>query len=325
MSQATGRSKNPNASTWVSLAAIVVVTIGGALFVLDLAPPSSDQDVTRPVCGFPSTEPSGLDSASVESAESETSHAPAATDRETSGESLVDGEDTASQFMRGVARLTRKWAEQGDAAAQVNLGAMYGDGTGVPKDYHEAMRWYRKAAEQGFAAAQHNLGFMYLNGRGVPKDDREAVRWYRKAAEQGFVAAQIYLGFTYQDGRGVPKDYHEAMRWFRKAAEQGDATAQSGLGFMYANGTGVPKDDREAALWYRKAAEQGFAVAQFTLAVMYWNGQGVPKDDVQAYAWANLAAAQGVESARELREDLSGHMTRAQIAEAQTLSRDLAH
>ena len=325
MSQTTDGSKNSKAATRVSLATITVLTIGGALFVLDLAPPSSDQDVTRPVCGFPSTEPSGLDSASVESAESETSHAPAATDRETSGESLVDGEDTASQIMREVARLTRKWAEQGDAAAQASLGDMYRDGSGVLKDDREAARWYLKAAEQGDAAAQVNLGIMYQYGRGVPKDDREAARWYRKAAEQGNAAAQNNLAFMYQYGSGVPKDDREAARWYRKAAEQGFAAAQVTLGSMYHYGSGVPKDDREAVRWYRKATEQGFADAQFNLAVMYWNGEGVPKDDVQAYAWANLAAAQGHESARELREDLSGYMTRAQIAEAQKLSRDLAH
>ena len=47
------------------------------------------------------------------------------------------------------------------------------------------MYWYRLAADQGDAAAQFNLGVMYDNGRGVLKDEAEAVRWYRLAAEQG--------------------------------------------------------------------------------------------------------------------------------------------
>ena len=93
---------------------------------------------------------------------------------------------------------------------------------------------------------------------------------------------------------------------------------------MYHEGRGIPKDDRQAVQWYRKAAEQGDAIAQFNLGLKYANGEGVPKDDVQAYAWANLAGAQGHESARELRADLSANMTRAQIAEAQKLSRELA-
>ena len=93
---------------------------------------------------------------------------------------------------------------------------------------------------------------------------------------------------------------------------------------MYGEGRGVPKDDVQAALWYRRAAEQGYADAQYSLGLMYGVGEGVPKDEVQAYVWMNLAAAQGHESAREIRAGLSGHMSRAEIAEAQKLSRELA-
>ncbi|MSR43556.1 MAG: hypothetical protein EXS19_05920, partial [Pedosphaera sp.] len=39
--------------------------------------------------------------------------------------------------------------------------------------------------EKGDASAQYNLGVMYANGLGVPKDEVEAVKWYRKAADQG--------------------------------------------------------------------------------------------------------------------------------------------
>ena len=45
---------------------------------------------------------------------------------------------------------------------------MYYQGQGVPQDYAEAVSWYRLAAEQGNATAQSNLGAMYDNGRGVP-------------------------------------------------------------------------------------------------------------------------------------------------------------
>ena len=71
----------------------------------------------------------------------------------------------------------------------------------------------RQAAEQGYAYAQNNLGVMYANGRGVPKDDAEAVRWFRLAAEQGDAAAQYNLGLMYANGEGVPKDDAEAVRW----------------------------------------------------------------------------------------------------------------
>jgi TPR repeat protein len=111
------------------------------------------------------------------------------------------------------------------------------------KDYRTAFAGFKKLAEQGHAPAQFNLGFMYDNGEGVPKDSQQAVVWYRKAAEQGDVHAQNNLGFMYGNGQGVPKDEQQAAAWYRKAAEQGYAGAQNNLGVMYYMGEGVPKDD----------------------------------------------------------------------------------
>ena len=68
------------------------------------------------------------------------------------------------------AELTRQAAEQGAAEAQYNLGSMYADGRGVPKDEAEAARWYRLAADQGDASAQFMLAGMYALGQGAPKD-----------------------------------------------------------------------------------------------------------------------------------------------------------
>ena len=84
-------------------------------------------------------------------------------------------------FTRGIQRR----AEQGEAEAQTNLGALHLVGSGVPQDYVEAAAWFRKAAEQGHAGAANLLGERYDLGEGVPQDYVEAVTWYRLAAEQG--------------------------------------------------------------------------------------------------------------------------------------------
>ena len=55
---------------------------------------------------------------------------------------------------------------------------------------------------------------------------------------------------------------------------------------------------------------------------MYFGGEGVPVDYVMAYVWWNLAAAQGNETARKFKGRAKDKMTPAQIAEAQTLSRE---
>jgi hypothetical protein len=51
-----------------------------------------------------------------------------------------------------------------------------------PRNDFEAARWCRKAADQGLPAAQLQLGLMYLNGQGIPKDFVEALKWATLAA-----------------------------------------------------------------------------------------------------------------------------------------------
>ena len=75
-------------------------------------------------------------------------------------------------------------------------------GRGVPQDYTQAALWYRKAAEQGNAEAQYDLGALYVKGQGVPQDYAQAALWYRKAAEQGDAEAQWRLGGLYYEGPG---------------------------------------------------------------------------------------------------------------------------
>ena len=54
----------------------------------------------------------------------------------------------------------------------------------MPKDYKEAVKWYRKAADQEDATAQFNLGAMYYYGRGVEQDFVEAHKWFVLSASR---------------------------------------------------------------------------------------------------------------------------------------------
>ena len=57
-----------------------------------------------------------------------------------------------------------------------------GEGAYNRGDYGTALREWRPLAEQGNAAAQYNLGFMYRNGQGVTQDYAQAHMWYNLAA-----------------------------------------------------------------------------------------------------------------------------------------------
>ena len=73
----------------------------------------------------------------------------------------------------------RKSAENGDPMLQLNIGIMFLEGTGLPKDLPEAFRWFKKSAENGCAYGMVNLGKMYFNGWGTTPDNLRAYAWVK--------------------------------------------------------------------------------------------------------------------------------------------------
>ena len=146
-------------------------------------------------------------------------------------------------------------ADQGYSVAQFNLGKMYADGRGVPRNDTEAVRWYRMAANQGNRSAQFNLGLMYEDGKGVPKNDTEAVRWWRMAADQGLSDAQLNLGYMYWNGRGVTKNNILAYKWGSLAAAQGNEKARENLHIIERTMTReqIAEAQRLAATFYARS------------------------------------------------------------------------
>ena len=65
------------------------------------------------------------------------------------------GESTSS----GDFESFRNLAEQGDAAAQYELGNAYYYSDNVEANYSEALNWYREAAEQALVEARYFLGY----------------------------------------------------------------------------------------------------------------------------------------------------------------------
>lgn len=91
----------------------------------------------------------------------------------------------ADRRIRAALPAIRKFADEGRAWAQSDIGSLYEDGLVLPRDFGEAVYWYRSAAEQGYPGAQTNLGLMYARGRGVSSSRRTAIQWFQRAAKQG--------------------------------------------------------------------------------------------------------------------------------------------
>ncbi|WP_281016844.1 MULTISPECIES: tetratricopeptide repeat protein [unclassified Minwuia] len=162
-------------------------------------------------------------------------------------------------FLEGVAAYNRGdfaaaadiWREDaaaGDAAAQRNLGLLYLNGQGVPKNEAAAAEWFRRSSDQGFPRASANLGEMYLRGVGVPRDPERAVTFFQRAAEAGLAEAQYNLAILTEAGFGVKKDTELARRWFERAAAGGHAPARERLRQMAPpEAASVDDDEVEAA------------------------------------------------------------------------------
>ncbi len=135
----------------------------------------------------------------------------------------ADFEAGVEAYKRGDhATALKEWrplAEQGDASAQVALGAMYFYGRGTTQDYAEAVKWYRLAAEQGQADAQHDLGLMYYFGHGVPQDYVQAHMWYGLAAGRSSPGEDRDQLISYRDeveAKMSPEQIAEAERLARE-------------------------------------------------------------------------------------------------------------
>ena len=198
---------------------------------------------------------------------------------------------------------TIKAAKQGSAAAQNNLGWMYGTGNGVDLDYNEAFKWYRKSADQGDDWGQFNLALMYMDGRGVSSDYFIAHDWYKKSANQGHTGAFNNLGLDYKtglmygDSKGniIKSDYREAVKWLDKGIEFGCATCASMLYEIYIEKNNINADPVYLNKLYNpKLAveslelgdEMGYEMAPSMLGSIYLTGdESIEQDLKKALFW----------------------------------------
>ena len=114
------------------------------------------------------------------------------------------------------------------------------------KDMNKAIQLYTLSADQGNADAQLRLGACYVSGYGVEKDMKKSIELYTLSADQGNANAQFGLGSWYSYGYGVEKDIKKAIHLYTLSADQGNANAQYNLANCYENGEGVEKDMNKA-------------------------------------------------------------------------------
>src|SRR5712675_510670 len=143
--------------------------------------------------------------------------------------------------------------------ALYQLGRAYAAGGQMP----DAIAAWRKAADKGSSSAMVELGVLYGTGSGVARDEAQARKLFERAAQAGNPRGVTNLAAlaALSDGGGAPSDPVQARAHLSRAAETNSAEAQYQLGVMTAEGIGGPKDDVAARALFEKAAAQGHAGA----------------------------------------------------------------
>ena len=146
----------------------------------------------------------------------------------------------------------RKAIDKGSTTAMVELGVMFGTGTGVPQDAAQARALFERAAQAGNPRGVTNLAA--LTG-GAPPSDPQSRALLPKPRSCGSAEAQYQLGLmaTWVGGQ----DDVTARAWFEKAAAQNHPGALLQLGAFAQSGRGGPQDASAAKAYYESAAALG--------------------------------------------------------------------
>ncbi|MET4390187.1 TPR repeat protein [Bradyrhizobium sp. F1.4.3] len=165
----------------------------------------------------------------------------------------------------------------------------------------DAIAAWRKAADKGSSAAMVELGVLYGTGSGVAKDEAQARKLFEKAAQAGNPRGVSNLAALGSAGGAAPADPAQARALLGRAAET-NAEAQYQLGLMLSNGNGGEKDDVAARTLFEKAAAQNHPGALERMGSFAQDGRGGPKDKDAAKAYYERAAALGDEDAKKALE-----------------------
>ena len=129
--------------------------------------------------------------------------------------------------------LLQPLVDEGNAAAQTRLGAMYINGQGVEMDFTKglglimgaakegydraqsiALAIYMELASEGDTGAMYNVGGMCLKGWGGEQDKTVCLEWLERAARLGHEGSGKVLNKIYAEGMyGITPDEEEATYW----------------------------------------------------------------------------------------------------------------
>lgn|GEM_PF-2744389 len=176
-------------------------------------------------------------------------------------------------------------AEQGDSAAQYNVGIALYYGVGTKQNLEEAVVWFTKAAQSGYLKAHYDLAVCYDRGNGVERNQVEAIEFYKKALAMGDNRALNKLAKYYEKEKEVTLYFDQMVSNLKEEALSGDKQAQYRLGFCYENGVGVEQNYKEAYNLYNQATLK-VPEAAARAAFLLYQGAGTERNLEKVYRTA---------------------------------------
>jgi len=185
--------------------------------------------------------------------------------------------------------LLNEASKSGSARANLVLGRIYRDGTGVEKNLHTAADYFRRASSEGISWADSEL-MVVLWEIGDPDSTREMISIACRLEKQKNYRAIGILGRAYRDGRGVEKDPKKALTYLKAASENGISWAKKDYSALKDEMASSKKDNgtletlgstgrhKSLLILATKQAESGDPIAKAYLGRLYRDGSSVEKD-----------------------------------------------
>jgi TPR repeat protein len=201
--------------------------------------------------------------------------------------------------------LKEAWNSPEGPEAALQLGRIYHEGIGVPRNIPKALEYWERAVSVGNIPAKFHIGLSLLTTpENSPEQSKRGFDLLLTAAEAGHLESSYCIGWCYRYGRGVEPNYITAAQIFSNAAKVGHQEAFLQLALMLREGLGVERNEIRAWEMLYEMADKGRADAMNELGFMFM--QAVPHRERLV---PNLQAKRDLKSKflREMKQDNSSN------------------
>ena len=184
--------------------------------------------------------------------------------------------------------------------AYYNLGLIYYEGKGVPKDMAKSIHYLTLAANKNYSDAQVSLAIIYLYDTKNENDTKKAIhyltlasknnhplgqfllgryyfnqgyinkgnRYLNYSSQNGYYEANIFLGDLYLEGKYFKRDIKKSISLYKNASNNYNSHAKNNLGFIYKHGfEGIGKKLILAKEYFEEAIRyENNSVSMYNLA-----------------------------------------------------------